>query len=127
MVPQLDENKPIFLQIAGWLEDGIISGEYMEEEQVPSITEFSLQYKINPATALKGVAILVDSGLLYKKRGVGMFVAKGARETILMRRRQDFYHSYILPLLDEAQRVDLSGKELINLIEKGMINNGDRS
>ena len=66
------EDRPIFLQLADRLEEGILSGAYPEESQVPSITEYSVNYRINPATALKGINLLVDAGLLYKKRGVGM-------------------------------------------------------
>ena len=76
----LTEDRPIFQQIAEQLEEAILSGAYPEESQVPSITEYSVQYRINPATALKGINLLVDAGLLYKKRGVGMFVASGARD-----------------------------------------------
>ena len=67
----LTEDRPIFQQIAEQLEEAILSGAYPEESQVPSITEYSVQYRINPATALKGINLLVDAGLLYKKRGVG--------------------------------------------------------
>lgn len=72
------DEKPIFQQLAEQLEEGILNGTYPEETQVPSITEYSVNYKINPATALKGINLLVDAGLLYKKRGVGMFVSAGA-------------------------------------------------
>ena len=83
----LTEDRPIFQQIAEQLEEAILSGAYPEESQVPSITEYSVQYRINPATALKGINLLVDAGLLYKKRGVGMFVASGAREKLRQSRR----------------------------------------
>ena len=82
--------KPIFQQIAEWLEDGILSGAFPEESQVPSITEFSVQYKINPATALKGINLLVDAGVIYKKRGVGMFVQKGAADQLRAKRKKAF-------------------------------------
>ena len=75
-----DSEKPIFLQIADLISDAILSGAFDEESQIPSITEFSVNYKINPATALKGINILVDSGIVYKKRGLGMLVATGAVE-----------------------------------------------
>ena len=75
-----DESRPIFLQLAEMLEDGIISGAFPEEGQIPSITEYSAALKINPATALKGINLLVEEGLVYKKRGVGMFVSTGARK-----------------------------------------------
>ena len=78
MYINFDSEKPIFLQIAEGLEDSILSGVYPEESQIPSITEFSVAYRINPAPALKGINVLVDEGIVYKKRGIGMFVKSGA-------------------------------------------------
>lgn len=121
---EFNENRPIFLQIAAWLKDAIVSGAFPEESQVPSITEFATSYRINPATALKGVNMLVDEGLLYKKRGLGMFVAPGARDKLLQERRQAFYSDFILPLLAEAERVRLGKTELIKLIERGYNEHG---
>lgn len=72
------EDRPIFLQIAEMLEDAILTGAFPEGEQVPSTTEISVRYQINPATALKGVNQLVEAGILHKRRGVGMFVSTGA-------------------------------------------------
>ncbi|MDY3014139.1 MAG: GntR family transcriptional regulator [Evtepia sp.] len=111
--------KPIFLQLAEQLEAGILSGAYPEETQVPSITEFAAAYKINPATALKGINQLVNAGLLYKKRGIGMFVARGAQETLRKQRSELFYQDYILPMLREAQNLGLSPQQLTELIRRG--------
>jgi len=113
------EERPIFLQIAEQLEEGILSGAYPEESQVPSITEYSVTYKINPATALKGISLLVDAGLLFKKRGLGMFVATGAKEKLKSQRRDLFYHDYIEKLVREARNLDLTAPELTAMIERG--------
>ena len=113
------EERPIFLQIAEQLEEGILSGAYPEESQVPSITEYSVTYKINPATALKGISLLVDAGLLFKKRGLGMFVATGAKEKLKSQRRDLFYHDYIEILVREARNLDLTAPELTAMIERG--------
>src|SRR6266496_786143 len=75
----IDENRPIFVQIAERIETDMIAGELAEEAQVPSTNQFASFYQINPATAAKGVNLLVDQGMLYKKRGLGMYVAPGAR------------------------------------------------
>jgi len=119
MQPDFDPKKPLFLSIAEWLEDAILAGIFAEETQVPSITEISVQYNINPATALKGVNMLVDSGLLYKKRGLGMFVATGARDKLLEKRQQQFYNDYVSPLVREARRLLISAEELHNMMERG--------
>lgn len=114
-----DDERPIFIQLAEQLEDSILAGVYGEEDQVPSITEYSVAYKINPATALKGINLLVDAGLLYKKRGVGMFVSPGARDTLQKRRRESFYTGRVLPVIKEAKNLDLNKCELQNMIERG--------
>ena len=117
---EFDDYRPIFLQLAEMLEDAILSGVYREGDQVPSITEYSVAYKINPATALKGVNLLVDGGLLYKKRGVGMFVAPGAKEKLLQNRREKFCESRLLPVVREAKALGLSHAELTEMIKRGM-------
>lgn len=115
----LGSEKPIFQQIAEGIEDAILSGAFPEEGQIPSITEFSVQYKINPATALKGISLLVDQGLVYKKRGVGMFVAQGAAERLRAQRKQGFYQHYVTGLVAEAKRLRIGKEELLGLVEQG--------
>ncbi|MBB2181361.1 GntR family transcriptional regulator [Lachnospiraceae bacterium MD1] len=119
MVINFESDKPIFLQIAEGIEGAILSGAYEEESQIPSITEFSVTYKINPATALKGINILVENGIVYKKRGLGMFVSTGARNKLCSKRREQFYSSYILDVVEEAKRLDLSELEVKSMIERG--------
>lgn len=116
---QFGGDKPIFLQLAEQLEDGILSGAFPEEGQIPSITEYASTYKINPATALKGVNLLVDAGLLYKKRGVGMFVTQGAQEVLRQRRSEAFYQDYIVTLVRKAKGLNMSLEQLTALLEKG--------
>ena len=111
-------DRPIFLQLAEMLEEGIISGAYPEEGQIPSITEFSATLKINPATALKGINLLVDEGLVYKKRGVGMFVATGARDALLKKRQESFYTDRVRPVAREASSLGLTLPELTRLVER---------
>ncbi|MFR6024489.1 MAG: GntR family transcriptional regulator [Oscillospiraceae bacterium] len=113
-----DGTRPIFLQLAEMLEEGIISGAYPEEGQIPSITEFSATLKINPATALKGINLLVDEGLVYKKRGVGMFVATGARDALLKKRQESFYTDRVRPVAREASSLGLTLPELTRLVER---------
>ena len=116
---QFQGEKPIFLQLAEQLEDGILSGAYPEGGQVPSITEYATTYKINPATALKGINLLVNAGLLYKKRGIGMFVAEGAQEALRKRRSEDFYHDYIEKMVREATGLGLTLEQLNDLLKRG--------
>ncbi len=109
--------KPIFLQIAEGIEDAILSGAFSEEEQIPSITEFSVKYTINPATALKGVNMLVDENIIYKKRGVGMFVKMGAAEQLRKKRRASFDNGYIKPVAEEAKRLGITKEDTLTMLE----------
>ena len=111
--------KPINLQIAESIEDDIIRGVIEEETQIPSTNQMAVIYKINPATAGKGINLLVDRGILYKRRGIGMFVAGGARKKILEERKSSFYSNYIVTLLDEARNLGIGIEELIDMIRKG--------
>ena len=120
MQPIFNPQKPLFQSIAEWLEDAILSEIFKEGQQVPSITEISVQYNINPATALKGVNILVDANLLYKKRGMGMFVSDGARATLTTRRQEQFFESYIQPLVHEAKRLKIGKLDLQKMLERGV-------
>lgn len=114
-----NEKRPIFIQIAEGIEDAILSGAFIEESQIPSITEFSVNYRINPATALKGINILVDEGIVYKKRGVGMFVAHGAVTKLRSKRKEQFFDNYVKNLVDEAKRLGITKGEVVNLLERG--------
>ena len=119
MILDFESNKPIFIQIAEELENAIISGAYESETQVPSTTEISVRYKINPATVLKGVGILVDEGILYKKRGVGMFVAKGAKEKIIKKRKRQFFEKFVVPLVSEANKLNITTEEIYEMVRMG--------
>jgi DNA-binding transcriptional regulator YhcF (GntR family) len=114
----MDESRPIFVQIAEQIENDIIQGTLPEETQVPSTNEFAAFHRINPATAGKGVGLLVDTGILYKKRGIGMFVATGARATLVEKRREAFREQYVTPLLEEAGKLGISASELSQMISK---------
>ena len=117
----LDQEKPIFIQIAEGIEDGILTGAFLEESQIPSITEFSVNYKINPATALKGINLLVDEAIIFKKRGVGMFVAEGAVGKLQTKRQDQFYDNYVSRLVEEAKRLGITSDEIIAMIERGFV------
>ena len=114
-----DDEKPVFLQIAEGMEDGILTGVFQEESQIPSTTELSVTYKINPATALKGINLLVDAGIVYKKRGVGVFVAEGAVRKLRQKRKDQFYENFVSRLVEEAKKLEITDMEIISMIERG--------
>ncbi len=118
---KLDFNSelPIYLQITAEMEDAIFTGAFPEETQVPSTTEISASMQVNPATVLKGMNLLVDEGLLYKKRGLGLFVKEGAVEKIRKKRQQQFYEKYVVSLVKEARKLKLTREEIMEWMERG--------
>lgn len=118
---QLDFNSeiPIYLQLSQAVEDNILKGIFQEEAQIPSTTEISINYKINPATVAKGYNLLVDSKIIYKKRGIGMFVCEGAKERLIDKRKKNFYENYIEALIAEAKKLDIGIDEIIKMLEGG--------
>ncbi|MCI8447341.1 MAG: GntR family transcriptional regulator [Eubacterium sp.] len=112
----LNQEKSIYLQISEMIENDILRDVLLEGEKVPSTNELAKFFKINPATAAKGVNLLVDEGILYKKRGIGMFVTDGAKENIKSKRRNAFYENYVKSLLIEAASLGISDEELIEMI-----------
>jgi GntR family transcriptional regulator len=121
----LDENSPIFFQVAERLADEIADGGLAEGERVPSANELSAFYRINPATAAKGINLLADDGLLEKRRGIGMFVATGARARLVEERRKRFAERYVDPLVTEATRLGIGRDELLALVrESGQAQEG---
>ncbi|GAA3971493.1 GntR family transcriptional regulator [Gordonia caeni] len=112
----IDDGRPLFQQIADQVADSIIDGSLAEETRAPSTNELAAFYRINPATAAKGVNLLVDKGVLSKRRGVGMFVAAGARDLLRRERQTAFADRYLDPLLTEAARLGLDPQDVIDLI-----------
>lgn len=123
----LDDGTPLFVQIAEQLADDIADGSLTEGERVPSTNELAAFHRINPATAAKGINVLMDDGLLEKRRGIGMFVAEGARNRLLARRREAFADQYLEPMLHEARRLGIDDDDLITLIRRTGVRAGGGS
>lgn len=112
----LNSDKSIYVQIAESIENEILIGNLKEEDQAPSTNQFAKVYQINPATAGKGLNLLVEESILYKKRGLGMFVAQGARKKILKKRQEQFFKDIIPEVMTEAERLEITMDEIINYI-----------
>lgn len=115
-------DKPIFIQIAEQLEDSIFTGIFPEETKIPSTNEISMLLNINPHTVLKGMNMLVDEEIIYKKRGLGMYVKEGAVNKIRTKRQGQFFDQYIATLVTEASKLNMSKEEVIQLIERSYNN-----
>lgn len=113
-----DTNKPIFMQVRERIEDQIVNDQLKEGDQAPSTNQLVQFYKINHATVSKGVTQLVDEGIIYKKRGVGMFVAEGAKNKLIQKRKDAFIDDYVVQLVQEADKLAITEKEVFDLIKK---------
>lgn len=114
----LTQEKSIYIQISEMIERDILRDILQEEEKAPSTNEIAKLYSINPATAAKGVNILVEKGILYKKRGIGMFVTQGAKEKIMAKRKDEFFDNYIKKLLQEAASLGINKEDIIKMINE---------
>lgn len=112
----LDESRPIFQQIKEQIEDAIINDSIVKEERVPSTNEFAKYYKINPATAAKGINQLVEEGIIYKRRGVGMFVTDETKVLLIQKRKETFFQNYVVPLQTEAVKLNISSAEIKEML-----------
>lgn len=117
--------KPIFMQIAEQIEDSIFMGIFLEEEKIPSTNEISVLLNINPHTVLKGMNRLVDEEIIYKRRGLGMYVRAGAVEKIRTKRQDAFFNQYVASMIREAQKLQMTKEQVMQLIERGYENEGN--
>lgn len=113
-----DDKQPIFQQVAHIIEDDILNGTFRVDEQILSVAQFSQLFQINPATVVKGIGLLVNEGVLYKKRGLGMYVSTDAKPKILNRRRERFYKELLSNLLIEADKLELSTEDIMDMIKQ---------
>ncbi|GEL77290.1 GntR family transcriptional regulator [Tenuibacillus multivorans] len=118
MNKEFDKDKPIFQQVREIIEDQILNEQLKEGDQAPSTNQLVNFYKINHVTVSKGVNQLVDEEILYKRRGVGMFVAEGAKEKLIHKRKEAFLDSYIVQLVQEADKLHISESEIVKMIKK---------
>lgn len=114
----MEDGRPLFVQIAAQVEASVLDGSLAEGERAPSTNELAAFHRINPATAAKGINLLVDREILIKKRGLGMFVADGAQEALRAERRQRFADHYLTPLLAEARHIGLTAETVIELLRE---------
>ena len=117
MIPHFDGSKPIYVQIAEWLENEILDGNFASDEKIYSQYQLAELFNINPATAAKGLTILADENILYKKRGLGMFVSSEAKDMILSKRKNQTLKRLVTEIVIEAERLHVSRKELIEMIQ----------
>ena len=122
-----DSDVPIYVQVAEWLENEILRGQFDPDDKMYSQYQLADLFTINPATAGKGLSILFDNNILYKKRGLGMFVTPNARDVILQKRKSEKLTILVNGIVDEAERLEVPFDELIDMLKRAkMKNTGER-
>ena len=114
----MDGTKPIYLQISEWLEREILNENFKSDQKIHSQYQLAEMFTINPATAAKGLTLLVEENILYKKRGLGMFVASNAKEIIINKRKSQTLKGLVVEIVMEAKQLDVSIEELIQMIRE---------
>ncbi|TFE02069.1 GntR family transcriptional regulator [Jeotgalibacillus salarius] len=117
MMLNADSTKPIYIQIAEWLETEILHEKFKAHEKMFSQYQLADQFNINPATAAKGLTILADAGILYKKRGLGMFVTEEAADQIRHRRINETLRALVSDIVAEAEHLNVKEQDLIDMIQ----------
>ncbi|QCJ40948.1 GntR family transcriptional regulator [Bacillus sp. S3] len=117
LIPNLDGTKPIYIQLSEWLENEILNGNFESDQKIYSQYQLAEIFNINPATAAKGLNILADEQILYKKRGLGMFITSNAKDTILKKRKNQTLKRLVRDIVAEAGRLQVSKEELIEMIK----------
>lgn len=120
-----DERSPIYRQIADQITNDIVRGTLQEDEQIMSTNQYAAYYRINPATAAKAFQQLVDEDVLYKRRGIGMFVSPGSRDRLLVARRERFFADVLEPMLSEARAIGIPLRDIIRRLEGSAGENSD--
>jgi GntR family transcriptional regulator len=117
LILNMDGSQPIYLQIAEWLEREILNGSFGSDQKIYSQYQLAELFTINPATAAKGLTLLAEENILYKKRGLGMFVSLNAKEIIINKRKNQTLKKLVIDIVMEADRLDVSKEELIQMIK----------
>ena len=109
-----NDNQPIYRQLRDRVVASILDGVFKEGDPLPSVRTVAAEYRVNPLTVLKGYQQLVDEGLIETRRGLGMFVKSGARESLLQGERQKFLDEDWPRIRATIERLGLSADDLLN-------------
>ena len=111
-----DPNVPLFLQVKEDIENMILSGAVQEDEKLPSVRVMARDYELNPNTVNSAIGELLNADIIYKKRGIGMFVKQGVKKKLLEQRLESFETEEVENLVQQARMLEISEAKLVGLI-----------
>ena len=112
---EFKESRPIYLQITDRICDDILMGQYAENARIPSVREYASLVEVNANTMMRAYDYLQNQGIIYNKRGIGYFVADGARTAILSLRRQVFLHETLEEFFRQVQTLGIPMEEIVRM------------
>ena len=115
---KFDHKTPIYLQVAWMIRDAVLRGDLPEGEAIPSVRQVSVEQGLNPQTVLNATRLLIDEGILEKRRGIGIFVKEGARKALLRAELKRFKADDVNALVNRARLLGLSRKSTLELIKE---------
>lgn len=113
-----DQKSPIYQQLADSIRQDILAGSLKAEQPIPSVRQISVEYGLNPQTVLNATQLLIQEGLLEKRRGLGMFVRVNAHKQLSQAACERFKNETIQAVVQEARLLDISKMDLMDLIQK---------
>lgn len=113
---KFNDSVPIYLQLKEEIENAIITDSLKEEESLPSIRSLAAQYRLNPQTISNAINELLNEGVIFKKRGIGMFVEKGAKAKLKKRKNQEFRNKDLIKLVEKSKSLGITKEELIQAV-----------
>lgn len=112
------DDQPIYLQLRAFIEDAILSGTIPENEALPSLRTMAKDYNLNPITIANALSTLIEEEILFKKRGIGIFVSENAREKIIRHKKDDFLKTQIIEIIRKAKILDIEKNQLFEKIDQ---------
>ncbi|MDZ7796235.1 MAG: GntR family transcriptional regulator [Candidatus Marinimicrobia bacterium] len=113
-----DSDKPIYLQLADRIREAIMAGDLKRGEAIPSVRQLSAEYRLNPQTILNATQLLVNEGLLEKRRGRGYFVTDLAQGSLKESAVAEFKETSVPALVRQAKMLNISREALSEMIKK---------
>lgn len=112
-----NDKEPIYLQLKDKVREMILSGDLSEGEALPSVRQVAMDYQLNPLTVSKSWQLLVDEGLVEKRRGLGMFVLNGAKNSLKDAEQAAFLDEAWPNILKKIENLNLDTEPLIQSLE----------
>jgi DNA-binding transcriptional regulator YhcF (GntR family) len=112
------DDSPIYLQLRAYIEEAILTQALKENESLPSLRVMAKEYNLNPITISNAINMLEDEGILFKKRGIGIFVQENARSIIISKKGSEFLKEELALGIKKAKLLEIPKKNVVNLVNE---------